>query len=81
MVVAHAGGPIRRRRMHGGGLAADEVPIIAQEGEIMIRRDVAQSILKAWRIYLLWRLNCRRVSRWRVYSGAALSSRRWQGLL
>ena len=40
--VAHEGGPIERRRFHSGGLAHDEVPIIAQEGEIMIRRDVAQ---------------------------------------
>jgi hypothetical protein len=28
--------------MHSGGLAPDEVPIIAQEGEIMIQRSVAQ---------------------------------------
>jgi hypothetical protein len=43
LVIAHEGGPIkRRRRMHDGGLASDEVPLIAQEGEIMIRRDVAQ---------------------------------------
>jgi hypothetical protein len=40
----HEGGPVRRRRrFHGGGLADDEVPIIAQEGEIMIRRGVAQA--------------------------------------
>jgi hypothetical protein len=31
-----------RRYFHGGGLAHDEVPIIAQEGEIMIQRSVAQ---------------------------------------
>jgi hypothetical protein len=36
----HEGGPVQR--MHSGGLAHDEVPIIAQEGEIMIRRSVAQ---------------------------------------
>jgi hypothetical protein len=43
--VAHTGGAISRamRRFHDGGLAADEVPIIAQEGEIMIQRSVAQS--------------------------------------
>ncbi len=40
--VLHGGGPVRRRRMHSGGLADDEVPIIAQEGEIMIQRSVAQ---------------------------------------
>lgn len=39
----HEGGRVSDRRMHSGGLAADEVPIIAQEGEIMIRRDVAQA--------------------------------------
>ncbi len=39
----HEGGNVRRRRMHRGGLAADEVPIIAQEGEFMIQRSVAQS--------------------------------------
>jgi hypothetical protein len=38
----HEGGGVRRRRMHSGGLAPDEVPIIAQEGEFMIQRDVAQ---------------------------------------
>jgi hypothetical protein len=45
LLVAHEGGAIgrgRKRRFHGGGLAADEVPIIAQEGEIMIQRSVAQ---------------------------------------
>ena len=47
ILVAHEGGLMSRRRLHGGGLAADEVPIIAQEGEIMIRRDVAQHL--AWR--------------------------------
>ena len=38
----HEGGNVRRRRMHSGGLAHDEVPIIAQEGEFMIQRNVAQ---------------------------------------
>jgi hypothetical protein len=43
LVIAHEGGPIRRRRrFHDGGLADDEVPIIAQEGEIVIQRSVAQ---------------------------------------
>lgn len=42
LVVAHEGGAIRRRRMHSGGLAADEVPIIAEEGEFMVRKSVAQ---------------------------------------
>jgi hypothetical protein len=38
----HEGGPIpTRRRFHDGGLADDEVPIIAQTGEIMIQRSVA----------------------------------------
>jgi hypothetical protein len=42
-LTLHEGGAVpRRRRMHGGGLAADEVPVIAQEGEIMIQRSVAQ---------------------------------------
>jgi hypothetical protein len=42
--VAHGGGAISHMmaRFHGGGLSADEVPIIAQEGEFMIRREVAQ---------------------------------------
>jgi hypothetical protein len=40
----HTGGIIPRR-MHSGGLAHDEIPIIAQEGEFMIQRDVAQQIL------------------------------------
>jgi chaperonin cofactor prefoldin len=35
----HEGGLIR---MHDGGLAHDEVPIIAQAGEIMIQKSVAQ---------------------------------------
>ena len=41
----HQGGAIgsrRVRRMHSGGLAPDEVPIIAQQGEVMIQRDIAQ---------------------------------------
>jgi len=38
--IAHKGGLMRR--MHAGGLSYDEVPIIAQEGEIMIQRSVAQ---------------------------------------
>src|SRR5215471_7793430 len=38
----HEGGPIRRRRMHDGGLAPDESLIIAQQGEFMIQRSVAQ---------------------------------------
>jgi hypothetical protein len=38
--VAHGGGEMAR--WHNGRLAADEVPIIAQAGEIMIQRDVAQ---------------------------------------
>jgi predicted nucleic acid-binding Zn-ribbon protein len=37
----HEGGPVSARRMHSGGLAHDEVPIIAQEGEIMINRNDA----------------------------------------
>jgi hypothetical protein len=38
----HAGGMIGWRRMHGGGLASDEVPIIGQSGEfVMSRRGVA----------------------------------------
>jgi hypothetical protein len=41
ILSAHAGG-LMRRYFHGGGLAHDEVPIIAQEGEIMIQRSVAQ---------------------------------------
>lgn len=42
-LVAHEGGEIKRqRRMHTGGLAHDEVPIIGQEGEVMIQRSVAQ---------------------------------------
>jgi hypothetical protein len=40
--VAHKGGLMPRRRMHSGGLAPDEVPIIAQEGEFMIQRSVMQ---------------------------------------
>jgi hypothetical protein len=45
-LVAHEGGELGRRRvrrMHSGGLAPDEVPIIAQEGEFMVQRSVAQS--------------------------------------
>jgi hypothetical protein len=42
ILVAHEGGQIARR-MHAGGLAPDEVPVIAQAGEFMIRRDVAQA--------------------------------------
>ena len=38
----HEGGAIGGRRFHAGGLAHDEVPIIAQEGEIMIQRSIAQ---------------------------------------
>jgi hypothetical protein len=38
----HGGGYIRRRRMHSGGLAPDEVPIIAQENEFMVQRSVVQ---------------------------------------
>jgi hypothetical protein len=39
---AHTGGLIGWRRLHGGGLASDEVPIIGQRGEFMIsRRGVA----------------------------------------
>ena len=41
VLTAHAGG-LMKRYFHGGGLAHDEVPIIAQEGEIMIQRSVAQ---------------------------------------
>jgi hypothetical protein len=42
-LVAHEGGSITAlRRFHSGGLQPDEVPIIAQEGEIMIQRSVAQ---------------------------------------
>jgi hypothetical protein len=44
-VVAHEGGELGRgriRRFHSGGLAHDEVPIIAQENEIMIRKGIAQ---------------------------------------
>src|SRR5262252_8255423 len=38
----HEGGPImRRRKMHSGGMA-DDVPILAQEGEFMVRRSVVQ---------------------------------------
>ena len=45
ILVAHEGGTIGSglRRWHDGGLSHDEVPIIAQEGEIMIRRSVAQA--------------------------------------
>jgi hypothetical protein len=40
----HSGGAVSLalRRFHSGGLAPDEVPIIAQTGEIMIQRSVAQ---------------------------------------
>lgn len=40
--VAHGGG--RLRRFHGGGLAPDEIPIVAQEGEFVINRASAQRI-------------------------------------
>jgi len=42
--IAHEGGTIsdKMKRFHNGGLAPDEVPIIAQEGEIMIQRSVAE---------------------------------------
>jgi len=43
MMVLHEGG--RVSRMHSGGLAPDEQMIIAQEGEFMIRREVAQHIM------------------------------------
>jgi hypothetical protein len=45
MAVAHEGGEMKRRRMHSGGLAPDEVPIIAQEGEFVVRKDVAQQAM------------------------------------
>jgi hypothetical protein len=44
-LVLHEGGAVRSRklrRFHSGGLQPDEVPIIAQEGEFMIQRSVAQ---------------------------------------
>jgi hypothetical protein len=41
-LVVHEGGSIKRRRMHAGGLAHDEVPLIGQEGEIMIQKSVAE---------------------------------------
>ena len=41
LAVAHTGGEIAFA--HNGGLADDDVPIIAQTGEIVIRRDVAQA--------------------------------------
>jgi hypothetical protein len=43
-IVAHKGGQLGRgglRRMHMGGLAHDEVPIIAQTDEIMVQRSIA----------------------------------------
>jgi hypothetical protein len=49
--------------MHSGGLAADEVPIIAQEGEIMIQRDVAQREGMADFLRFLWRVSWRRQNR------------------
>lgn len=44
MLIAHKGGPIGRggRGMRFEGLASDEVHLIGQDGEIMIRRSVAQ---------------------------------------
>ena len=38
-VLAHTGGEIFRR-FHNGGLAPDEVPLIGQVGEFMVRRSV-----------------------------------------
>jgi hypothetical protein len=40
--ILHEGGTVPHRRMHSGGLAHDEVPIIAQQGEFMIRADVVR---------------------------------------
>lgn len=44
LALAHEGGPIdvRMRRFHDGGLAHDEVPIIAQAGEFVVQKSVAQ---------------------------------------
>jgi hypothetical protein len=43
MLLAHTGGRIGDlRQLHSGGLAPDEVPIIAQTGEFMVQRSVAQ---------------------------------------
>jgi hypothetical protein len=36
--------PVAAPRMHGGGLAPDEVPLIAQTGEMIIKRPAVQSI-------------------------------------
>jgi hypothetical protein len=43
MAVAHEGGEIRAlKKMHSGGLGSDEEMIIAQQGEFMVQRSVAQ---------------------------------------
>ncbi|MCB2186289.1 MAG: hypothetical protein KQJ78_07720 [Deltaproteobacteria bacterium] len=38
-LIMHSGGFVGWPRLHGGGLAPDEVPIIAQKGEYMIKRS------------------------------------------
>lgn len=45
LALAHEGGAVGDNlpRFHNGGLAPDEVPIIAQTGEIVIQRSVAQA--------------------------------------
>jgi hypothetical protein len=58
LMVGHEGGVIGGaglRRFHGGGLASDEVPLIAQVGEIIMRREVAQPLAP-----ILLALNARR---------------------
>jgi len=43
MAVAHTGGRIGSlRKRHSGGLGSDEELVVAQQGEVMIQRDVAQ---------------------------------------